>query len=78
MNPTKKTITIAILLLSIAVCVGYIVILHAEIQNLNEKLELAEDKVEFLEQTLAQKSLEYEWLEELTSFLIMPYEENAN
>jgi len=57
-------------------CVGYIISLNVEIHELNEKLELSMNTVEFLEISLELNNIENEWLEELTIELLLSDNEN--
>ncbi len=57
-------------------CVGYIISLNVEIQELNEKLELSMNTAEFLEISLELNNIGNEWLEELTIELLISDNEN--
>lgn len=49
---------------------GIVVALVAVIFVINDQLEYEKSKVEFLEDSLAQKNLEYEWLSEIADELV--------
>lgn len=76
MSLTKKPIINAIQICIVIFCVGYIISLNVEIQELNEKLELSMNTVEFLEISLELNNIENEWLEELTIDLLISDNEN--
>ncbi len=76
MSLTKKPIINAIQICIVIFCVGYIISLNVEIHELNEKLELSMNTVEFLEISLELNNIENEWLEELTVELLLFTDEN--
>jgi len=71
-----KYIINATLICIVIFCAGYIISLNVEIQELNEKLELSMNTVEFLEISLELNNIENEWLEELTIELLLSDNEN--